>query len=395
MTRARLLRYSLLAAVVAGFGWLALRAPAVPVDHAVVERGEVLESFDAEGRTRLLDRYLVTAPIAAQARRQPLEPGDPVAVDQVVAVLDPLPAPPLDARARAEAQARAEAAASQLRAAGEDRQAAEAGARQAEAERVRLAALGERELVAREAIERAATLAQRAAREAASARFREATARHELEAARAALALGSRARGDEPALELVAPVAGVVLRRFHESAMPVQAGEALLEIGDPAALEVEVDVLSADAVRLREGMPVQLQRWGEAAPLAGRVRRVEPAGFTKISALGVEEQRVWVIVEITSDRERWLRLGDAYRVNARFELARREDVARVPSSALFRDDAGWAVFRIDGGRARRVAVQTGLQGGGWSEVTSGLAPGDRVVVHPDRSLADGARLRLR
>jgi len=395
MTRARLLRYTLLAAAVAAAGWLALRAPAVPVDHATVGRGDVVEAFDAEGRTRLLDRYLVTAPIAAQARRQPLEPGDTVAVDQVVAVLDPLPAPPLDPRARAEAQARAEAADSQRRAAAEDRAAADAAARQAEAERARLAALGDQGLVARDAVERAATLAQRADREAASARFREATARHELEAARAALALGSRTRSDEPAMELLAPVAGVVLRRFHESSLPVQAGEPLLEIGDPAALEVEVDVLSADAVRLREGMPVQLQRWGEAEPLAGRVRRVEPAGFTKVSALGVEEQRVWVIVEITSERERWLRLGDAYRVNARFELARRPDVLRLPASALFRDGDGWAVFRIDGGRARRVAVQPGLQGGGWSEVTQGLAPGDRVVVHPDRSLSDGTRLRLR
>lgn len=396
MTRARLLRYSVFALAVAALAWLALRPAPVPVDTVRVSRGEVTDSIEAEGRTRLVDRYLITSPIAAQARRQQLEVGDAVAVDQVLVVLDPLPAPALDPRSRAEAGARAEAAESRLRGAEQDLAAAVAASRQAALDLERAESLATRELVARDAVDHARTQRERAAREAASASFRRATAAHELEAARAALALGSRARSDEPALELTAPVAGVVLRRHFESSRPVQAGEPLIEIGDPAAMEVEVDVLSADAVRLRDGMPVQLQRWGDAGALQGRVRRVEPAGFTKVSALGVEEQRVWVVVEITSERERWLRLGDAYRVNARFELDRRPSVLRVPGSALFRAaDGGWAVFRVEGGRAVQVAVVPGLQGDGYAEVTDGLAEGDIVVVHPDRALAEGRRVRLR
>ena len=396
MTRARLLRYGLTTLVIATLAWLALRPVPVPVDSVAAGRGEVVDSIEAEGRTRLVDRYLITAPIAAQARRQQLEVGDPVAVEQVLVVLDPLPAPALDPRARAEAQARAEAAGSRLRGASEDLESALAAAEQAALDLARADSLAQQALVAREAVDRARTQHERAVREAASARFRRATAAHELEAARAALAMGSRARSDEPAMELTAPVAGVVLRRHFESSRPVAAGEPLLEIGDPAAMEVEVDVLSADAVRLRDGMPVRLQRWGDAEPLQGRVRRVEPAGFTKVSALGVEEQRVWVIVEITSERERWLRLGDAYRVNARFELERRDAVLRVPGSALFRaDDGNWAVFRVEGSRVAQVPVTPGLQGGGYAEITAGLAEGDRIVVHPDRALEDGSRVRLR
>jgi len=396
MTRARTLRYSVFALALAALAWLALRPTPVPVDTLPASRGAVTDSVEAEGRTRLVDRYLITSPIAAQARRQQLEVGDAVAVDQVLVVLDPLPAPALDPRARAEANARAEAAQSRLRGAEQDLASAAAAAEQAALDLARAESLATRELVARDAVDRARTQHERAAREADSARFRRATAAHELEAARAALALGSRARSDEPALELTAPVAGVVLRRHFESSRPVQAGEPLIEIGDPAAMEVEVDVLSADAVRLRDGMPVQLQRWGDPEALQGRVRRVEPAGFTKVSALGVEEQRVWVIVEITSERERWLRLGDAYRVNARFELDRRDAVLRVPGSALFRaEDGGWAVFRVERGRAVQVPVVPGLQGDGHAEITEGLAEGELVVVHPDRALADGRRVRLR
>jgi HlyD family secretion protein len=160
-------------------------------------------------------------------------------------------------------------------------------------------------------------------------------------------------------------------------------------------MEVEVDVLSADAVRLREGMAVELLRWGGTPPLAGRVRRVEPGGFTKFSALGVEEQRVWVIVEIASPREEWAGLGESYRVNARFILREAADVLRVPSSAVFRDDGNPAVFRIDGSRARLTQIQTGFEGEGWIQVAGGLDEGDRVVLHPDRELGNGGRVRVR
>lgn len=391
----RRLRYLVAGLVVLALVAIALWPAAIPVDSGTVGRGPVQETVEAEGRTRLRDRYVVAAPVAALARRLEFEPGDRVEAGTVLVVLDPVAAAMLDSRSRAEAEARLAAARAQLAAAREDAQAAEARAVQVAAEAARQQTLRQRGLVAAEAAERAATEDVRAAREAASARFREATARHEVAAAAAVLERGAGDATQRAALELTAPVAGVVLRRHFESARPVQAGEALIEIGDPGGLEVEVDVLSADAVRLREGMRVELLRWGEVRPLAGRVRRIEPGGFTKFSALGVEEQRVWVLVEITSPREEWPALGEAYRVNARFVLREKRETLRAPASATFRSDGGMAVFRIDGGRARLVPVHTGLQGDGWIEVEDGLREGDRLVLHPDRELEDGARLQVR
>lgn len=247
--------------------------------------------------------------------------------------------------------------------------------------------------MAEQAAERAETERERTAREAASAHHRQATAEHQMRAAEAMLVRGGRNGAVE--FELTAPVDGVILRRHVESARPVQAGEPLVEIGDPAQLEVEVDVLSADAVRLRENMRAELLRWGGEPALPGRVRRIEPGGFTKTSALGVEEQRVWTIVELTGEPEAWQRLGESYRVNARFVLDERENALRVPASAVFHHADGHAVFRIDGRRARLTPVQTGLHGGGWAEILDGLDEGARVVVHPGRALEDGTRVRER
>lgn len=395
MTRARLLRMLLVSAVVAGAAWLVLRPSPAWVDTSVVDTGDVVDSLEAEGRTRVRDRYVITSPIQGQARRLALDAGDPVAVGDVLVVLDPLPAPALDARSRALATANAAAATTRASAAREELAAAEVALAQQQREARRLEQLASSSLVARESAERARALEARGQREVAGARFRVATAQHELEAATAALALGSRDRSADAALELTAPVAGVVLRHHFESTRPVQPGDPLLEIGDPATMEVEVDVLSADAVKLREGLPVELHRWGDTAPLQGRVRRIEPAGFTKVSALGVEEQRVWVIVDISSQHAQWQRLGDAYRVNARFVLDQRSGVVRVPATALFRQGDGWAVFKRQSGRAVATTVVLGLQGGPWAEVLQGLAPGDEVVVHPGRDLEDGSRVRVR
>lgn len=395
MTRARLLRILLVSAVVAGAAWLVLRPSPTWVDSALVDTGDVVDSLETEGRTRVRDRYVITAPIQAQARRLTLDAGDAVAVGDVLVVLDPLPAAALDARARSLAAANSAAASTRVDAAREELAAAEVTQAQLQREARRLDQLAKSSLVARESAERARSLEARGLREVAGARFRFATAQYELEAAQSVLAMGSRDRSDEGALELTAPVDGVVLRHHFESTRPVQPGDPLLEIGDPATMEVEVDVLSADAVRLREGMPVELHRWGEATPLLGRVRRIEPAGFTKVSALGVEEQRVWVVVDISSEHAAWQRLGDAYRVNARFVLDRRSQVARVPATALFRQGDGWAVFRLQSGRAVATPVSLGLQGGPWAEVLEGLSPGDAVVVHPGRDLEDGRRVRVR
>lgn len=392
---AKHLRYLVAGAIVTVLVVIAAWPSARLVDSGRAARGPVRATIEAEGRTRLRDRYVIAAPMAAMARRLQFEPGDAIAAGQVLVTLDPVTAPTLDTRSRAEAVARLAAARARLAAAREQTRAAEAESAHLRAEAERMASLLQQKLVAAADAEHAATVSLRAEREAASAKFQEATARHEVTAAEVVLARGSRDRPGDAALELAAPVGGVVLRRHYESARPVQAGEALLEIGDPAAMEVEVDVLSADAVRLREGMRVELLRWGGAPPLAGRVRRVEPGGFTKFSALGVEEQRVWVMVELTSPRAEWANLGEAYRVNARFILREAGDALRVPSSAVFRHGDGAAVFRIDGSRARLATVVAGLEGEGWVQVEDGLAAGDRVVLHPDRELEDGQRVRIR
>lgn len=391
----KFLRYAVAGAIVVALVAVAAWPSAHLVDSGTAAIGTVRETVEAEGRTRLRDRYVIAAPVAAMARRLELEPGDAIEAGQVLVVLDPVTAPTLDTRSRAEAVARLAAARARLAAAREQTRAAEAVSEQLQAEATRQRELLTRELVAAEAAERTVAVALRAEREAASARFQEATARHEVTAAEVVLARGSRDQPGGAALELAAPVSGVVLRRYYESAKPVQTGEPLLEIGDPAGMEVEVDVLSADAVRLREGMRVELLRWGGAPPLAGRVRRVEPGGFTKFSALGVEEQRVWAIVEITSPRAEWASLGDAYRVNARFILSEADGVLRVPSSATFSQDGASAVFRIDGSRARLMKVEPGVEGEGWIQVKAGLDEGDRVVLHPDRKLEDGQRVRIR
>lgn len=395
MKTPRRLRLILVAIVVAALLAVALWPAARLVDTAPVALGDVRHSIEAEGRTRLKDRFEITAALSATARRLQLEPGDRVTRGDVLVTLEALHAPSLDARSRRQAEAAVEAARGRLGAAGELVSAAEARAAQAIAEDRRQQALLDRRLVATESAERARTARVSAEREAASARFARATAQHELAAARAVLERDDDTTTGLIELEVVSPVDGVVLRRYFESGRAVQVGDRLLDVGDPAALEVEVDVLSSDAVRLQPGLPVELLRWGGEPALPARVRRVEPGGFTKVSALGVEEQRVWVILDIDAPPEQFQGLGDAYRVNARFILGEAREVLRAPASAVFRHGEGQAVLRVDGGRARLQPVRIGLRGGGDVEILEGLTQGDRVVVHPDRELSDGDRIRSR
>jgi HlyD family secretion protein len=215
--------------------------------------------------------------------------------------------------------------------------------------------------------------------------------------ARAAVASATRLQGGGSleALQVRAPVAAQVLKLLQESEGAVATGQPLLEIGNPASLEVEVEVLSTHAVKIAPGSKVILDRWGGGQTVEGTVRRVEPSGFTKISALGVEEQRVRVIVDFVSPREDWQSLGDGYRVEARFVLWQGDDILQVPTSALFRQGEGWAVFAVEGGRARLTPVETGQRAGLATQVVSGLAAGTRVVSHPDDKIADGTRVKPR
>ena len=301
----------LIAAALLGLLFFVFRPRPVLVDVEAVSRGPMALTVEAEGRTRVVDRYVLSAPLLAQARRLLLEAGDRVQAGEVVAVLDALASPPLDARSVAESRARVEAAQATLETARRELEAAAATANLAAAELERVRRLAEEALVAPREVEAAETEARRGAALERSAGFRVQTARYELEAARTAL---TYAGAQDPAasgrVELRAPVDGEVLRRHFESSRVVQPGEAILEVGDASALEVEVDVLSADAVRIEPGMRVLFERWGQPEPLEGRVRRIEPGGFTKISALGVEEQRVLVIADFVSPKEQWARLLD-------------------------------------------------------------------------------------
>ncbi|MDW2981428.1 HlyD family efflux transporter periplasmic adaptor subunit, partial [Rhodanobacter sp. KK11] len=230
------------------------------------------------------------------------------------------------------------------------------------------------------------------AQAAAAAAQAERRAAAQQRAALAALLLGQGRSGGQ-AVELRAPIDGVVVHRFQESAAPVQAGQPLLELGDLRQLEVMVQALSQQATLLRPGSSARILRWGGADALPARVTRIEPGGFTKVSALGVEEQRTLVWLDITAPRAQWEQLGDGYRVEVEFEVGRRADVLQMPSSALFRDGRRWAVYRVAGGRARLTQVTPGMQGDGATEIVAGLRQGEQVVAYPDDRIADGLRVR--
>lgn len=385
------------AALVGGIVWGFL--PQAPlVDLARVGRGPLRVTIEEEGRTRVKDRYLVSSPVPGFQHRIELEVGDVVSARQVLAVIEPLRAVGLDPRSRAEAQARVAAGEAAVQQAEQEARAAAAEANLAETTRERAVRLFQEGTGTRDQLDLAEARARTTAASRRSAEFAVQVARYQLEAARAALVYTSSEAPPDDAerLEVTSPVTGRVLGIRHESEGVVAAGEPLLEVGDPAALEVEVEVLSADAVQLHPGTPVLLERWGGEAPLPGVVRRVQPVGFTKISALGVEEQRVLVIVELAGPVEDVRRLGDGYRVEAVFVLWAEEDCLQVPEGALFRaPEGGWATFVVADGRVERRAVEPGRRNGLQAQVLSGLREGEAVIVHPPDAVQDGGRVRVR
>ncbi|HEY5765602.1 MAG TPA: HlyD family efflux transporter periplasmic adaptor subunit, partial [Candidatus Deferrimicrobiaceae bacterium] len=312
---------ALLAAIALAIGY-AFLPKAVPVETVKVARGTLAVTVQEEGKTRVKDRFTVSSPVAGIAGRVALEVGDRVTRGQTLVSIEPAPPPFLDRRRQETAQARIDAAVAALESAKENARATAARETYARANLDRTAKLQESGIATRDALEAAES---QAGQEAATLRAAEAAvkvAESELEAARAEL-LSSTTNGSRSPKERVAvrsPVGGRVLAVPHKSEGAVREGEPLIVIGNPGSLEVEVDVLSADAVRIRPGQQVRFTRWGGEGTLEGTVATVEPAGFTKVSALGVEEQRVLVIAEITSPRERWSGLGDGYRLEASFLL---------------------------------------------------------------------------
>ena len=395
-TRARLGIAVLALAVAGGIAYGFLPRP-VPVDVAAVTRGPLAVTVEEEGPTRVMERYVVSAPMAGYARRIDLKVGDAVKAGQVVAAIEPARSNALDPRSRAQAAAQVKAAEAALAAARENSRVAEAQATLARQELERSESLRASNFISPQALDRARSEVVRTQAALSASGHAANVARFELDVARAALAStsGLQAGGAAETIQVRAPVDARVLKVVRESEGAVQAGDPLVEIGNPETLEIEVEVLSTQAVKIAPGSKVLVDRWGGDAVLQGAVRIVEPTGFTKVSALGVEEQRVRVIVDFTSPREQWRRLGDGYRVEARFVVWEGADVLQVPAGALFRHKEGWAVFVVDGGRAKLAPVEIGQRAGLVAQVRSGLTAGERLVDHPDDRIRDGVRVRSR
>jgi HlyD family secretion protein len=385
-------RVLLSAAVVGGLTAIALWPSAVAVDVAAVSRGPLVVTVDEEGRTRVRDRFVVTAPVAGRVLRIELEPGDRVARGDVLARLQPESPPLLDARTRAEAAAAvtsAEASLGHARAEEQRTRAALAQAQRELARTRRLTSAGVATTQDLDAREADAVVAGEAVNAAAFA-VRAASA--EVERAKARVATSVSAAG-AAAVAVRAPVKGVVLQRLRESESVVPAGEPLIAIGDPGQIEIVTDLLSTDAVRVKPGARATIEQWGGEPALAAIVRRIEPAGFTKVSALGVEEQRVNVVLDFAdAGDEDYALLGDAYRVETRIVLWEAPNVVKVPTNALFRDQTRWAVYVVSGGRARRTIVDIGHQTAQEAEVLDGLTEGATVIVHPGDLVRDGTRI---
>ena len=391
-SRRRLLWLLLAIAIIVAVGF-AVRPRPVPAEIATIQRGELIVTLDEEGETRVRDRFVVSAPLAGKVLRIELEPGDEVLHDEtVVASFQPSAPVLLDARSRAEADAGVEAAEASLGRSQALYEQTLAETTFAEAEAKRYETLAREGIVSDELLEttRLDLETKREALEAAKYLIR--NARGALLVARSRLVQAGGGDADR-AINLRSPVDGVVLRRLRESEAIVPAGEPLLEIGDPEQLEIVTDYLSKDAVRLRRGQRVLIERWGGDKPLEGRVRRVEPSGFTKISALGVEEQRVNVIIDLIEPPSVWRGLGDGFRVETRVVTWEETDVVKVPTGALFRSEEGWAVFAVVGGEATLTAVEIGERNPRGAQVLAGLDPGDEVVVYPSDSLEDGTSVR--
>ena len=380
--------------VVAAIVAAALWPEATAVDLAPVERGPMQVTIDEEGETRVVERFVVSAPVAGRLQRIELEPGDPVVRGTtVVARLTPSAAPLLDQRTRTELSAAVAAAGAAVEQARAERGRAEAVRERARSAFEREQRLADAGAIPLESLEVAQTTLKTAEAGFRAADFGVARADQELRLARARLQ--SPSSGGR-LVEIVAPVDGVVLKRLRESESVVPSGEPLLEIGDPHRLEIVADLLSTDAVRVSAGSPVLIEAWGGGHALPARVRRVEPSGFMKVSALGVEEQRVNVIIEFIEPETAARALGDAYRVEVRVVVWQQDDVVKVPVGALFRSSGGrWAVFVGEAGRARLAPVELGQRNSEHGEITSGLEPGQVVVLHPPDTIADGARITER
>jgi HlyD family secretion protein len=380
--------------VVAGLVTMAMWPETVPVDVAAVSPGPLVVTVDEEGQTRVRDRFVVSAPVSGRVLRIELEPGDPVKRGQVVARVRAEAPPLLDERTRAEAVAAVESARAALGRARAEEQRARAALGQAERELRRIRALAADGIATPQQVDTADSDMELAQEALKAAEFAARAAASELQRAEARLA---PTLTDTPGrvAAVTSPVGGVILRRVRESESFVPAGDPLLEIGNPDDLEIVSDLLSTDAVRVKAGARATIEQWGGNRTLEARVRRVEPSGFMKISALGVEEQRVNVILDFVDPADAWRELGDAYRVEVRIVVWEAPSVVKVPTGALFRADDKWAVYVVEAGRAVERRIEIGHQTAQEAEVTGGLDQGTLVIMHPGDTIADGVRVEIR
>ncbi len=384
------------ALVLAGVLAVTFRPQPALVDLTTVTRGSLTVSVRDEGRTRVRDTYVVSAPLGGRVLRVGNRIGEQVEAGDVVASI--LPSEPgfLDERARREAEANAKMAEQALAFARAERDRADAAVAHAQLELKRDEALRAEDAVAQSEFERRRLDLRTATAELNSARARVGMREAELRAAKIRLMEPGRpGSANAGMVELKAPVSGRILRVLQQSESPVTLGTPILEIGDVGDLEVVAELLSSDAVQVRLGAEARIDAWGSGTPLRGRVRLIEPSGFAKVSALGVEEQRVNVILDVLETKEEWPALGDGYRVEVAITVWEGEDVVQAPVGALFRQGGAWAVFREDNGRARLTSVEVGRHDGRRAHILAGLEPGQQVILYPGRSIVDGTRIRQR
>jgi HlyD family secretion protein len=379
-------------AVVAAIVAMAMWPQSMEVTLVRAERGPMQVTVDEDGETRVRDKFLVTAPVSGRVQRIEIEPGDMVVRGQTVLTrITPGDSPLLDSRTRAELQAAADAATAAVGQARAERQRAATSLERARSTLRRQQELMKAGAIASDDLEAAETAVATGEEALRAAEFTERRAEYEVQLARARLdAPGASGR----AVEVRAPISGTVLKRFRESEGIVPVGEPLVEIGEPGRMEIVADLLSTDAVRISRGADVLIEQWGGGQTLRGRVRRIEPSGFMKVSALGVEEQRVNVIIDFVDPAEA-ARLGDGYRVEVRVVLWREDDVLKVPVGSLFRQGDAWAVFVVEDGMARRQTVSLGQRNENDGEILEGLQAGTSIVLHPPDTLTDGTRVTVR
>ncbi len=363
---------------------LLFRTEPLRVDTGKVEKGGMQVTVSEQGETRSHDRFVVTAPVAGKLARIMLHDGDAVNLDQEIAQIAPLP---LSVRERRELMARISAAQSQQHEAEELLRHTQEDLEQARRERKRIEQLFKDGFMSVQVAEQARNSEVTIGNEVAAARYRAKSAAAEVSLARSGLI--ALQVGKEGLIKVRSPVAGRILRIPDKSERVVAVGAPLLTVGDLDKLEVVIELLSSEAVKVKPGMPVILDGWGGSQPLRAQVQRVEPYAYTKVSALGVEEKRTNVVADFVDGIPE---LGDGFRVNAHIVVWEADEVIKAPASALFRCDDTWCAFVAESGRAKRRFVKVGHRNAREVEVLEGLVRGETVIRHPANQIEDGTRV---